>query len=101
MHADLQDLQQKLSMLASASLQKEKLFLDVPFSVEEVECTLQKKMKLKKASGPDDLTIEHLRYGGPTVAIWLTKVLNSIVELEQIPVPLMVYELELAGLYLN
>ena len=57
----------------------------MPFSVEEVECILQKKMKLKKASGPDDLTTERLRYGGSTIAIWLTEILNSIVELERIP----------------
>ena len=84
MHTGLQDLQQKLLMLASSSFQKEEPFSDVPFSVEEVLCILQKKMKLKKASGLDDLTTEHLRYGGPTIAIWLTEVLNSIVELEQI-----------------
>ena len=62
-HTDIQDVQQKLSMLASKSFQKEEPFLDVPFSVEEVECILQ-KMKMKKASGPDDLTTKHLRYGG-------------------------------------
>ena len=53
--------------------------------IEEVVCILQ-KMKMKNASGPDDLTTEYLRYGGPTIAIWLTEVLNSIVELERIPV---------------
>ena len=69
MHTGLQNLQQKLSMLASTSFQKEEPFLDVPFSVEEVVCILQKKLKLKKASELDDLTTEHLRYGGPTIAI--------------------------------
>ena len=51
-------------------------------------CILQ-KMKLKKASGLDDLTTGHLRYGGPTIIIllyiWLTEFLNSTVELECIP----------------
>ena len=42
MHTGLQDLQQKLSMLTSESFQKEEPFLKVPFSVEEVECILQK-----------------------------------------------------------
>ena len=66
LHPGLQELQQKMATLSSASFQKVETFLDVPFTEEEVECTLQKKMKLKKAFGPDDLTTEHLRYGGQT-----------------------------------
>jgi hypothetical protein len=73
--------------LASESHQKEDLFLDIPFTVEEVKCALQKKMKLRKSSGPDNLTTdhEHLCYGGSTIILWLTEILNSVVELEQIP----------------
>ena len=56
--------------------------------VEEVECTLLKIMKTKKASGPDDLITEHLHYGGSTIVVWLTVILNSIIELEQIPATL-------------
>lgn len=74
--------------LESASFQKEQLFLNVPFMVEEVECTLLKIMKMKKASGPDDLITEHLHYGGSTIIVWLTVILNSIIELEQIPATL-------------
>ena len=89
MHEGLQELQQNnMTTLATASFQKEELFLDVPFTVEEVECTLLKRMKLKKSSGPDDLTTEHLRYGGSTIVVWLTEVLNSIIELERIPATL-------------
>ena len=85
MHEGLQELQLELASLASESYQKEELFLDIPFTIEEVESILQKKMKLRKASGPDDLTTEHLCYGGSAIILWLTEILNSIVELEQIP----------------
>lgn len=42
-------------------------------------------MKPRKASEQDDLTTEHLCYGGSTVILWLIEILNSIVELERIP----------------
>ena len=88
LHPGLQELQQKMATLSSTSFQKEETFLDVPFTEEEVECILQKKMKLKKASGPDDLTTEHLRYGGQVIVVWLMEILNAIIELEQIPATL-------------
>ena len=81
----LQELQTELSSLATTSYQREEHFLDVPFSVEEVEHILGNKMKLGKASGPDSLMTEHLRYGGPTITLWLTEILNFIVESEEIP----------------
>ena len=43
---------------------------------------------LNKSAGPDNLTTEHLCYGGNIVVTWLTEILNSIIELEQIPSPL-------------
>ena len=81
----LQESQTELTSLASASYQREETFLDVPFSVEEVEHILHNRMKLRKASGPDGVTTEHIRYGGPAVVRWLTEISNSIIELEQIP----------------
>ena len=44
-----------------------------------------KKMKLKKAAGPDNLTAAHLKFGGQTIITWLTEILNSIVDAERIP----------------
>ena len=85
MHEGLQELQLELASLASESYQKEEPFLDIPFTADEVKCILQKKLKLRKSSGPDDLTTEHLWYGGPSVILWLTEILNSIVELERVP----------------
>ena len=70
--------------MLSASFKKEEVFLDVPFSTEEVEHAV-KLMKLKKSAGPDDLTAEHLKYGGRSIITWLTGVLNSIIDVEQVP----------------
>ena len=70
--------------LLSESFQKEEIFLDVPFTVEEVHHALN-IMELNKSSGPDDMTAEHLRYGGKMVTVWLTGVLNSVVDIEQVP----------------
>ena len=60
------------------------VFLDVPFSTEEVEHTVN-KMKLKKSAGPDNITAEHLKFGGQAIITWLTEILKSIVDVEQIP----------------
>ena len=81
---DLSVLNQKLSSLFSSTFHKEEYFLDVPFSNGEIALAVH-KIKLKKSAGPDDLTTEHIRYGGPAIVMWLTKILNSIIELEQIP----------------
>ena len=64
----LQELQTELSSLFTTSYQREEHFLDVPFSVEEVEHILGNKMKLRKASGPNSLMTEHLRNWGPASA---------------------------------
>ena len=68
----------------NSALWKEEVFLDVPFSIEEVEHTVY-KMKLKKSAGPDNLTAEHLKFGGQSIIIWLTEIFNSVVDVEQIP----------------
>ena len=41
-------------------------------------------MKLKKSAGPDNLTAEHLKFGGQSIIIWLTEIFNSVVDVEQI-----------------
>ena len=43
------------------------------------------KLKTKKSAGPDNLTAEHLHYAGQPIIIWLTGLLNLIIELELIP----------------
>ena len=41
-------------------------------------------MKLKKSAGPDDLMAEHLKYGKQSIIMWLTGILNTIVDVEQV-----------------
>ena len=65
--------------LLTESFQEEEVFLDVPFSAEEVYHAVNIVM-LKKSAGPDDITAEHLMYGGETVIVWLTGVLNLVVQ---------------------
>ena len=43
------------------------------------------RMKPKKSAGPDDLTAEHLKYGGHSIIKWLTGILNSVIDVEQVP----------------
>ena len=42
-------------------------------------------VKCKKSAGHDGLTAEHIKYGGTTICKWLTKILNRISTLEEIP----------------
>ena len=80
----LEELFRQSTSLLSSSFQKEEVFLDVPFTSEEVEHAVW-KMKLKKSAGPDNLYAEHLRYGGHCMVTWLTEILNSVIEAEHVP----------------
>ena len=64
----LEVLKQSTSLL-SEFFQKEEAFLDVPFTIEEVEHAVN-RMKLKSA-GLDSLTAEPLMYGGQSIIKWL------------------------------
>lgn len=80
----LQRLNDKVQSLCNASLLNKEYLLDTPFTVEELEQALQ-KLKMRKASGPDGLFAEHLKFGRQALLTWLLKILNSIIELEAIP----------------
>ena len=81
MTPELKELMKQSTTLVLANFQKEEVFLDVPFSLEEVEHAVNKK----KSAGPDDLMAEHLKYGGQSIIMWLTGILNSIIDVEQVP----------------
>ena len=86
---DLQLLSNKVkSGKAAASLANEEHLhvLDTPFIIEELVQALS-KLKMRKASGPDGFCAEHLKFGGQALFTWLLKILNSIIELEAIPLP--------------
>ena len=59
----LQQLASKLNSLAMKSLFNEEYILDVPFTLEELGCSIR-KLKSGKASCPDGLLAEHLKWGG-------------------------------------
>ncbi len=81
---DLQNLDSKMDDLDIAFLSNEEYILDVPFSLEEVVNAVM-KLKLRKSGGPDGIIAEHLRWGGETLHLWLLRMLNSIIKMEEIP----------------
>ena len=58
--------------------------LDVPLSIEEVECAVS-KLKGGKSGGADGLLPEHITFGGPAINAWLLRIFNAIRDLENIP----------------
>ena len=52
--------------------------------MEEIENALN-LLKLGKSGGPDGLSPEHIVYGGEVLKIWLRKIFNHILELEDVP----------------
>ena len=55
--------------------------------VEEIEGAL-KALKLGKSGGNDSLDPEHIYFGGDTLKLWLKKIFNTIVSLEELPASL-------------
>ena len=45
-------------------------------------------MKLRKAPGFDNITLEHLKYGGGDLQVVISWIINSIIEIEMIPIML-------------
>ena len=43
-----------------------------------------RKLKRRKAPGPDNLTAEHLTEGCDVVTTWLTGILNAVIDLESV-----------------
>ena len=80
----LQELQQTVDALAMQSLGMEDHLLDASFPAEEVGFAIR-KLKRRKAPGPDKLMAEHLIEGGDVVTTWLTGILNVIIDLELVP----------------
>ena len=80
----LQELQQTVDALAMQSLGMEDHLLDASFTAEEVSFAIR-KLKRRKAPGPDNLMAEHLIEGGDAVTRWLTGTLNAVIDLESVP----------------
>ena len=58
--------------------------LDVPFEFEEVQGVIQ-NLPNRKAGGFDEITYEHLKYGGHRIIEFLAKIFNEIRETEHVP----------------
>ena len=58
--------------------------LDTPFTIEEIENAV-KKLKVGKGGGFDGLQPEHIKYSGHSLLIWLQRIFNGIILLEDIP----------------
>ena len=81
---ELSELGKRVEEMAAESFANEEAILDAPFTREEVARAL-KKLKARKAAGPDGIVGEHLKWGGAVVQEWLLRVLNAVVDLEVIP----------------
>ena len=62
----------------------EYFILDYPITIEETEIAV-KKLKTRRSGGADGLLAEHLKHGGPVLTLWLKRIFNTIIHLEQIP----------------
>ena len=82
---ELSELGKRVEEMAAESFAIEEAILDAPFTREEVARAL-KKLKARKAAGPDGIVGEHLKWGGAVVQEWLLRVLNAVVDLEVIPI---------------
>ena len=80
----LQELQQTVNALAMQSLGIEDHLLDASFTAEKVGFAIR-KLKRRKAPGPDKLMAEHLIEGDDVVTTWLTGILNAVIDLESVP----------------
>ena len=58
--------------------------LDMEFNVEEIQHAI-KRLKQGRASGPDGVSPEHLRFSGPVFQNWLCQIYNNICQHEEIP----------------
>ena len=80
----LQKLDKKMDDLATASISNEEYILDVPFTLDEVVCAV-KKLKPEKACSPEGISAEHLKWGVDSLYLWLLGIVNTILEMEEIP----------------
>ena len=73
-----------IDSLLQHSLAKEDGILDYEIAIEEVE-SIVKSLKNGKSCGADEISPEHLKYGGPALICWLKRLFNAMVTLEYIP----------------
>ena len=77
--------QADLSNMENLSFLNDEKILDTMISIEEVEGAL-KTMKRGRSGGGDGLDPEHIYYGGEVLKVWLKRIFNRIIALEEVPV---------------
>ena len=82
--SDMDQDENDMARMEAMSHGFEDFILDYPTSIEEVESAL-KKLKTRRSGGADGLLAEHLKNGGPVLTVWLKRIFNTIIRLEQIP----------------
>ena len=73
-----------ITTLYARSFSYDDQIVDTPFTTEEIEEAV-KKLKCGKSGGVDGLQPEHIKYGGHSLILWLQRIFNAIVALEDIP----------------
>jgi hypothetical protein len=77
-------VEREIKDMAEASIDMESHLLDNPVNTQEVtECI--KQLKNKKAPGWDQITAEHIKYGGQALVNMLTCLFNGMIQYEIIP----------------
>ena len=79
-----------------AYFHNEDFIFDYDITTEEIN-GIVKNLKRGKACGPDNILPEHIIHGGDYLILWLKKIFNEILHLEQIPSCLK--EVEIISIY--
>ena len=66
------------------SFSNEDFIIETPFTIEEIDAVVS-KLHNGKAVGHDDVTPEHMKFGGSSLRTWFCQILNVIVAQETIP----------------
>ena len=80
----LQKLDKKMDDLATASISNKENILDVPFTLEEVVCAMN-MLKPGKAWSSEGISAQHLKWGGDSLYLWFLGIVNTILEMDEIP----------------
>ena len=78
---EVQALQREIMSLTTASRSHEDYVFDVEFDVEEVSKAIS-KLPNRKATGPDGVSSEHLKFGVSLLRTWITQIFSAILLLE-------------------
>ena len=70
--------------LEASSFTHDDQILDIDINVEQIEAAIN-TLKRGRSKGADGLNSEHLIYGGPSLILWLKKIFNTIILLEEVP----------------